>query len=261
MTSDVESTPLSAEALAAYRRDGYLVLRNVFSPAQIDALSGEADRLLQRSDLIDTANLRCRWQNHIETGQCLFECFDPVIDLGPVCGEVAHDKAIVEPLSAIYEDRARLFKDKLIFKPPGAKGYALHQDYIGWRDFPRTFITVLVAIDAADADNGATEVFPGYHHEGYLSPEDDDYHEVPAEKVNLSRGVKLELEPGDIAIFGCFTPHRSSPNRSGRWRRQLYLSYNAEHDGGERRAQHYAEFHGWLRKKYAEHGKQEVYFR
>jgi hypothetical protein len=257
----VEPGPLSAPELAAYQRDGYLLLRGVFSPAEISALDAEADRLLKRRDLIDSANMRCRWQNHFATDECLFECFDPVIDISQPCALVAGDERILEPLSAIYGDRAHLFKDKLIFKPPGARGYGLHQDYIGWKNFPRSFVTVLVAIDAADADNGATEVFPGCHHAGYLSPEDGDYHEVPPEKVDPSQGVKLELEPGDIAIFGCFTPHRSQPNRSDRWRRQLYLSYSADADGGNRRERHYQEFHHWLRKKYAEYGKTEVYFR
>jgi ectoine hydroxylase-related dioxygenase (phytanoyl-CoA dioxygenase family) len=119
---------------------------------------------------------------------------------------------------------------------------------------------VQVAIDAADVDNGATEVFPGCHKAGYLSPLDGEYHDVPLEKVDLSQGIKLALRPGDVAIFGCFTPHRSAPNRSDRWRRQLYLSYNSKADGGERRDAHYREFHAWLRKKYAEYGKTEVYF-
>jgi hypothetical protein len=71
----------------------------------------------------------------------------------------------------------------------------------------------------------------------------------------------LTLAPGDVAIFGGFTPHRSAPNRSDRWRRQLYLSYNALSDGGDQHDKHYAEFHAWLRKRYAEHGKHDVYFR
>lgn len=254
----VEGGRLSHAELETYQRNGYLVLREVFSAPEIFALSVEAERLLARRELIDSRNLRCRWQNHIETGECLFECFDPVVDISQVCDQLAHDQRILEPLAAIYQDRPHLFKDKLIYKPPGARGYSLHQDYIGWRDFPRSFVTVLVAIDAADADNGATEVFPACHHAGYLSPEDGEYHEVPAEKLNGAKAVALDLRPGDIAIFGCFTPHRSQPNNSRRWRRQLYLSYNA--DGGSRRAQHYHEFHAWLRKKYAEYGKTEVYF-
>ena len=42
-----------------------------------------------------------------------------------------------------------LFKDKLIFKRPGALGYGLHQDYIAWKSFPESFVTVIVAIDPA----------------------------------------------------------------------------------------------------------------
>ena len=34
--------------------------------------------------------------------------------------------------------------------------------------------------------------------------------------------VLLELLPGDVAVFDGFTPHRSDPNRSDRWRKQLY---------------------------------------
>jgi hypothetical protein len=63
-----------------------------------------------------------------------------------------------------------------------------------------------------------------------------------------------------VAFVGCFTPHRSAPNASGRWRRLLYLSYNAASDGGDHREQHYGEFLGWLRQKYAQYGKTKVYF-
>jgi 2-aminoethylphosphonate dioxygenase len=81
------------------------------------------------------------------------------------------------------------------------------------------------------------------------------------DRIDESRGVPLELEPGDLAIFGGFAPHRSAPNRSDRWRRQLYLSYNKLSDGGQQRARHYEEFHRWLRVKYAEYGKTSLYFR
>jgi ectoine hydroxylase-related dioxygenase (phytanoyl-CoA dioxygenase family) len=109
-------------------------------------------------------------------------------------------------------------------------------------------------------DNGCTIVYPGYHRQGCLSPEDGHYHPLPPEAVDESTAVPLELEPGDVTFFGCFTPHRSKGNSSDRWRRLLYLSYNAASDGGERRELHYREFLDWLRKKYAEYGKTNVYF-
>ena len=71
----------------------------------------------------------------------------------------------------------------------------------------------------------------------------------------------LELRPGDVAIFSGFTPHRSASNMSDGWRpRQLYLSYNAGRDGGEQRATHYRQFHAWLKQKYAQYGRTNVYF-
>ncbi len=253
---------LSNRQIEAYRRDGFLILRSVFAAAEAAELAAEADILPKTQvGLIDKHNLRCRFQPHHETGECLFETFDPVIDLAPVCRRIARDPRILDALADLYGEPACLFKDKLIFKPPGAKGYVLHQDFIAWPDFPRSFMTVLVPIDAADAGNGCTKVFPGCHHGGSLTPEDGEFHEVPSKLVDESKGVMLELEPGDVAVFGGFTPHRSAPNSSPSWRRQLYLSYNALSDGGDRRDRHYADFHAYLRRRYAEHRVTDTYFR
>jgi hypothetical protein len=251
---------LSAEQCATYEEQGFLVLRRFFPPALMEEATEEAVALRGRHDLIAVENLRCRWQPDVESGECVFETFDPVIDLGPVCRRLALDPGLLAALGCLYGEEACLFKDKLIFKPPGVRGYGLHQDWIAWPGFPRSFLTVLVPLDLADAANGCTEVFPGYHLRGSLSPEDGDYHELTTDLVDESRGVRLELEPGDVAVFGGFTPHRSAPNRSARWRRQLYLSYNKLSDGGHQREKHYDEFHRWLRVKYAQYGKTGLYF-
>ncbi len=261
MLQTVAPAALANEQRDFYHEHGYLILRDFFPAELLEKAGTEADALFRRDDLIDTQNLRCRWQTNVHTGACEFETFDPVIDLAPVCARIAEDARLQAMLSALYGDEACLFKDKLIFKPPGAKGYGLHQDWIAWTGFPRSFLTVLVPLDEADADNGCTQVFPGYHQQGSLTPEDGQYHELPASLIDEARGVYLELAPGDLAVFGGFTPHRSAPNRSTRWRRQLYLSYNKHSDGGRQRAKHYEEFHRWLRVKYAEHGKNNVYFR
>lgn len=254
------STALRSDQIEQYERDGYPIVRGVFSVIEMALAALEAERLMERRDLFYVDNIRCRWQPHVKTDECLFECFDPVIDIGTVCARVAEDRRILDILACLYGEPACLFKDKLIFKPSGAKGYDLHQDYISWPNFPTTFVTVLVPIDPAGRDNGCTEVFPGYHQQGYLSPRDGMYHALSAASVDESTGVLLELNPGDIAIFGCCTPHRSAPNRSERSRRQLYLSYNALSDGGPRREEHYREFHAWLKDRYAEYDKHNTYF-
>jgi ectoine hydroxylase-related dioxygenase (phytanoyl-CoA dioxygenase family) len=262
MTSLVTAAPpeLTHAQRRAYDEQGFLVVRGVFTADEMAAAVAEAERLVQRRDLIDIRNLRCRWQPHCADGECLFETFDPVIDIAPVCGQLARHPRLLTLLGELYGEPARLFKDKLIFKPAGARGYDLHQDYIAWPGFPRSFTTAAVALDPCGLDNGCTIVYPGCHRRGCLSPEDGDYHPLPPEAVEECTAVPLELQPGDVAVFGCFTPHRSGPNTSGRWRRLLYLSYNDDSDGGDRREQHYREFLAWLRKKYAEYGKTNVYF-
>jgi hypothetical protein len=255
------ATGLSNDQISFYRDQGFLIVREVFTADETESLSNEADALLARQELITTQNIRCRWSDHVETKECTFDCFDPVIDIGPVCRYFAYDRRMIEIVSALYDDEARLFKDKLIFKKPGLKGYDLHQDFIGWKSFPESFVTAIVAIDSTSKNNGATEVFPEVHKQGYLSPRDGEYHQLPLSAIDESRGVLLEMSPGDVAIFSGFTPHRSAPNHSDKSRRQLYLSYNADRDGGDQREAHYGEFHQWLVKKYAEYGKTGVWFK
>ncbi len=245
---------------ARYQAEGYLCVRAVFGAEEVEALAAEADRLSGLSQLIHNNNLRCRWADHVDTGECRFDCFDPVIDLSPRIAEATRQPALLAVLAAIYGEPARLFKDKLIYKPPGAPGYDLHQDWLAWEGFPHSFVTVIVAIDAATCDAGATEVYPGLHTQGNLSPADGEFHRLKPEDVAGVEAVPLLLAPGDIAVFSGHLPHRSSANRSHHSRRLLYLSYNAESDGGDQRDMHYQQFQAWLRSKYAQHGRHGVYF-
>jgi len=252
--------PLTPDQISDFHRDGFLTVSGVFA-AEAAALQQDAERLMDLTALMDSNNIRCRWQDHAETGECRFDCFDPVIDLSTVCERIARSPVLLEMASQLYGEPAHLFKDKLIFKPPGAKGYQMHQDFISWEGFPESFLTVIIAIDPSDASSGATEVFPGYHQQGYLSPRDGMYHQLEEENVDLTKGVSLDLQPGDVAFFSGFTPHRSGPNQSSHSRRLLYLSYNAARDGGDIRSAHYKFFHQWLQERYAEYGKTETYFR
>ncbi len=244
-----------------YERDGFIVVRGLFDPIEIRSAADEADRTMSEfKQLIDTKNLRCRWQDNVFTGECQFDAFDPIIDLSPPCRVLARHPRLLDLIHELYGEPACLFKDKLIYKLSGAKGYGLHQDWIAWERFPKSFNSVLVPLDPADEANGCTIVYPGYHTNGPLTPPDGSYRELPADTVSEAKAVPLVLAPGDVAVFGGFTPHRSNANLSDRPRRQLYFSYTKQSDGGDLRDQHYIDFRAWLTTKYAEYGKTETYF-
>lgn len=252
---------LDAAPATQYARDGFVVFRGLFTRTEIREAGQEADVVKERyKHLISTRNLRCRWSDNVYTGECQFDGFDPIIDLSPICRRLAYDPRLVEAISGLYGEPARLFKDKLIYKLPGAKGYQLHQDWIAWERFPRSFLSVLVPLDPADADNGCTIVYAGYHQNGPLTPTDGDYRPLPPETVDEATAVPLVLEPGDVGVFGGFTPHRSDPNLSDRPRRQLYFSYTKDSDGGDLRSVHYEDFKAWLKVKYDKYGKTDTYF-
>ncbi len=252
---------LSPTELFQWRTDGFVVLRGLFQPEEIGALREETERLLADAEgRISPSNLRCRFMPHHATGVPLFEVFDPVNDISPVCERFTADPRIHAAVESIYGEPAVLFKEKLIFKPPGAKGYDLHQDIpLSWASFPRSFLTVLIPIDPTTRHNGCTEVFAGYHHD-FLSS-DPAVYMLPESAVDSSRRTWLELEPGDVAIFHGLTPHGSAPNRSDRMRRSFYVSYNAVSDGGDQRASHYAEFQEKMRSRFAAGSADEIFFR
>jgi hypothetical protein len=250
----------SEESVTSYERDGYLVLRHVFSLHEMQSISDEATRLLTRSDLIDANNLCCRFKPHDGGGPYLFETFDPVVDIAPHIAALAADRRITRVLASLYGEEAYLFKDKLIYKPPGAIGYGLHQDYVALPHYPRSVITGLVSIDPADRHNGCLEVFGGYHLSGSLTIEDGQYRGLQPGMVDEARAVPLTLESGDVVFFSCFTPHRSNPNRSNRWRRSLYLTYNAASDG-DLRDTFYREYRATQFKQHAMAGNLDAFYR
>jgi hypothetical protein len=256
-----DAAPLSDIELGQYREHGFFIRRQVFRPAEMAALVDEADRLLNDcQDLIDRNNLRCRFMQHVDGGEPLFEVFDPVNDISPLCAKITEDPRLLAMVESIDGEPACLFKEKLIYKLPGASGYQLHQDIPqSWAGFPHTFLTVLIPIDPATEENGCTEVFFGYHH-NFLLPGQDLYL-LPDYCVANSRGVKLLLQPGDVAVFHGLTPHRSGPNRSTAMRRAFYVSYNANSEGGDQRSRHYEEFHDFMRTRLAADATGAMYFK
>src|SRR5262245_37041566 len=99
---------LSKQQCQEYDRNGFLIVRSLFSADDLRPAALEAETLLGRHDLISTQNLRCRWQTNVGTGECLFETFDPITDLSPACRNLAHDPRLKEMLACLYGEEAHL---------------------------------------------------------------------------------------------------------------------------------------------------------
>src|SRR5262249_411236 len=150
---------LSDADVTFYKFEGYLIVRGLFDAQEIDRLGQDVDRVCwEHADLIHADNMRVRLKQHFATNETTVEVFDPIADLSPFPHAFAHEPRILDRLHDLYGEPAELFKEKLIYKAPGAIGATLHQDWIAWPGFPESFLTVLVAIDPFTAESGATEV-------------------------------------------------------------------------------------------------------
>jgi len=254
-------TPTPPADAAAYTRDGFHVARGLIDRAVLDAAIAEAEALTQDEVLVDRKNLRVRWTRHLDTDAPLFELFDPIVDLSPACRAIAESPALLDMLRTLIGDEPVLVKDKLIFKPAGTVGYPLHQDFIAWPGFPEGFTTAVIALDEAGPDSGPVEVFRGAHARGPLAERDGNFHMLHDDVIAGFERVPLDLQPGDIGIFGGFMPHRSAPNRSDRPRRHMLVSYAPASNPGEPRAAHYRRFHHYLRAVYGSMGLANLHFR
>lgn len=116
------------------------------------------------------------------------------------------------------------------FKPPGARGQALHQDQRSLEVRPGTCLAAWMAVDACDEDNGCMQLVPGSQHLPKLCL-------VPADTRKFFSGSTvpladwmelrpLRMQPGDVLFFNGQVIHGSWPNRSSdRFRRAMIAHY------------------------------------
>jgi ectoine hydroxylase-related dioxygenase (phytanoyl-CoA dioxygenase family) len=118
----------------------------------------------------------------------------------------------------------------LYFKPPGARGQALHQDNFYLKAQPGSCIAAWMALDDCDEANGCMQIVPGSHTWPILCTTTADtsvsFTDVT---VPLPPGVEAQpvvMEAGDVLFFNGALVHGSYPNTTAdRFRRALIGHY------------------------------------
>jgi len=228
---------LSAEQIAAYHRDGYIVIRNFCSAAEIDRLYTTAlnDDAMRKNalDLNDQSGKKTRLSLWFTPGNDVF-------------GYLTRSQKMVAPVHQLLDGDAPVchFHSKLMQKEPKVGGaWEWHQDYGYWYKnqfmFPDQLMSVMVALTKANKENGCLQVIKGSHKLGRVN------HGFSGEQVgadmtmvnNALQTMELvycELEPGDALLFHSNLLHRSEANLSdgprwsiiSRYSRQSNLAYN-----------------------------------
>ncbi|MBD9723828.1 phytanoyl-CoA dioxygenase family protein [Streptomyces caniscabiei] len=149
------------------------------------------------------------------------------------------DTRLREILEGLLGEEVLAAQSMFYFKPPGARGQALHQDNFYLRVEPGTCVAAWIACDVIDRDNGGLEVVPGTHRMDLFCPELADSEvsfarEYVAPPPGLSP-VPVDMAPGDVLFFNGSLVHGSQPNgTTDRFRRSFighYVGRSAERIG------------------------------
>ena len=220
---------------ADYERDGYLIVKNFLSAAEIEKLYGIAtgDDLLRKHafDLNDQTGKKTKLTLWYNPGDDAY-------------GLLTRSKRMVDSSDTLLDGNSPIchFHSKLMQKEPKVGGaWEWHQDYGYWYKneflFPDEMISIMVAITKATKQNGCLQVIKGSHKMGRIE------HGFAGEQVGASQHyvdlalktmslVYVELEPGDALFFHSNLLHRSEANLSDTARWSLISVYNRQENTG-----------------------------
>lgn len=208
---------LPVSELLDFKRWGWEIVPAVFNANEINLLSGECDLLMEDPSLFAT-------RGTVKGSPPRNDRLDPVSDISAVFQSTVSDGRLVTLAESAVSGPVERLKDKLIFKPPGGTGYALHQDFAYWQSYGYPadgMVTLAVCIDNMTFLNGAIEFALGC--EWTLETPMGEICDPDPERFSQFRAA--EATAGDVVIFSSLVPHRSFANKSSFSRRVLFASY------------------------------------
>jgi phytanoyl-CoA hydroxylase len=244
------STNFASRLQEEFLRDGYAVVPNFKSSAEIAALRARAAELVDAFDPSEASGIFTTRDESTKNDayflgsataiRCFFEeeAFDErgglrhpkarsinkighaMHDLDPVFAAFSHGPELDAVVRALGITDPRVYQSMYIFKQPYIGGEVRwHQDATYFATEPDTVTTLWFALEHADRTNGCLWVEPGGHRGPLRERFAVDGNGTRVEHLDPtpwpSAGARpLEVESGTLVVFHGLLPHYSAPNRS-----------------------------------------------
>ena len=223
---------ISDQDVARYNRDGYLVVPDVVSAAEINELRRVTDEFVEASRVAtEHTNVFDLEPDHSADQPRLRRIKTPHSQHPSYTHMVRHPK-IVAVLQRLWGPNIRFDNSKLNLKAAGfGSSLEWHQD---WAFYPHTnddLAAVGIMIDDFKTDNGSMLVIPGSH-TGPIYEHNASGHFVggidpTTSGIDFSNAVMCTGKAGTITVHHVRLVHGSSANRSGSPRRFLLNQYRS----------------------------------
>lgn len=227
--------------LAPYARDGYAIVRKLFSPSEVEVIGAAMDQVyeegVRHGRSYRHGNLFYKVAAGVDGRPCVRMAQWPSYHQ-PVLNAVRLDRRMAKLLEPLLGRDLKQIINQLHWKSrDGAGDFAWHQDSrfrqpeAAYRHLGASYVQTGLAIDPHTPESGALRFVPASHTRGALDL--DNRTEVLGTPMNdavlLAAGlsphevVDVVLEPGDVALWSPYLVHGSGTNRSDHARR-LYIN-------------------------------------
>lgn len=213
----------TAEIVEHYRRDGVVVVRDVFSTDFVAELNDDVDRRLRDASCAEgfeaDAIRKAFWGARTKRCTGLARWSDRFVDS-------LIEPKLLEVLDALFLDHCHeywLNTGMVVDIGPGEAAQRLHADEGLWPalagpQFPENLVNCMVALSPFTDENGATRLVVGSHR--WTVEEKRATPELEAQTV------PAVMSAGSVAIFSGKLVHGGGANRTeDSWRRGLTTSY------------------------------------
>ena len=225
--------PNLTELKETFDRDGYCVVRGLFSTGEVDTIR---ETFMEQAKDGPVEGLSDGHYKGVPSDdplafypRMMHPHKHPAKIVGPLSMQYMLDERVKTVLAALMEDEPLAAQTMFYFKPAGARGQDLHQDNLYLRVKPGTCYAAWTAIDDADEDNGGMVLVPGSHKTDIVCPEKSDPTiSFTDAHVPVPPGLQekpTQLKAGDVLFFNGSVIHGSYPNRSTDRFRRAFISH------------------------------------
>ena len=225
-TTAPDTNLLDPETVADYRRDGFVRIKGVLTPEEVERFRDAA-------------------KQQYETGTALNrddQIFKQVVNVW-TSDETLRDLTLHPKLARLATELAglpvRIWHDHLLIKKPHNQAPTeFHQDAPYWPHANcRHSLSAWVALVDVPVERGCMTFIPGQHERRDIRPIDlSDAHDLfeAAPDLTWHRRVTIPLQAGDVTFHNGYTPHTANSNNTDEFRYahiNIYADRELSYDG------------------------------
>lgn len=225
---------LSANEIAQYHRDGFLVIENFLSPDELNNWRAALEEALTNRNGNKMPGRKEVYGKGDNSDKEYFDnVFDQLINLwqdNDKMRNIMFDERIGKMAAQLADiDGVRIWHDQALIKKPWANPTSWHLDTPYWSFTDRRALSIWVALDDATYENGCLFFIPGSHNRTSF--------ENPGIGKNMgaifstypefrqSRSVAAPMKAGSCSFHNGLTIHGAHANMTPGYRRAMTCAY------------------------------------